>query len=104
MCVYLTYVLSAHTTYVALRVAGACAFPSPGVCGTRGAEQGDVGDVPACSSLAARGITLTLLPDGIFSLHSAEMGPLSPQNTCEVVAPSCAPQVSESVGFWCEVL
>lgn len=41
MCVYLTYVLSTHTTYAALKAAGACAFLGSGLRGTSGAQQGD---------------------------------------------------------------
>lgn len=51
MCVYLTYVLSTHTTYAALKATGVCAFPNPGVRDTRRAERGDA---PACASLPTR--------------------------------------------------
>lgn len=50
MCVYLTYVLSTHTTYAALKATGACAFLNPGLRVTHRAERGDV---PACASLTA---------------------------------------------------
>lgn len=96
MCVYLTYVLPAHTADGALSAAGAAPSSAPQ---RPRSGQGDVLPVPVPGPGPASPPILTchcppILPAGIGTLHSLDVSPLSPQRPCGVLAPSCAPRLS----------